>query len=355
MTRFKECLLHIGTEKTGTTTLQSFLGANRAKLAKHGFFVPASLSPYQAVANHQRLTTFSLRESNLGDDLRRAAGLSSSEDVQSHRAKVRADFIAELSQEKPSAERLLLSNEHCHSRLVFLDEVETLRDFIMEFAEKVIVVVYLRPQHQLAISLYNQALRAGYYDIGILPSFSTTERRWVERRYFDYWDLLSRWSAVFGRANIRPNIFEVNRLVNRSIIDDFLKVLDLSDETLIRPTDRNKSLSAGAQPAMNALNRYARSGRMSITPRLRARAIALLEALSNDEGVLPSRSEVTAFYRQFAEGNELVRKNYYPDQAALFELDFSRYPEKAVEPVSETDSLIETLTAVLSDSSLLKG
>ena len=34
-----KAVLHIGTHKTGTTTIQSFLGANREKLRKQGIFL----------------------------------------------------------------------------------------------------------------------------------------------------------------------------------------------------------------------------------------------------------------------------------------------------------------------------
>jgi len=43
--------LHIGTEKTGTTSIQEFLRINRANLNSAGIYVPCSLGP----SNHQWL------------------------------------------------------------------------------------------------------------------------------------------------------------------------------------------------------------------------------------------------------------------------------------------------------------
>ncbi len=352
--RFERCVLHIGTEKTGTTSLQSFLALNRRRLAGGGFFVPTSLSPRQAIANHERLTTFSLREGKLGDDLRQSAGLATVDDVHAHRRKVRDEFLSEIGNAAPLPSTLLLSNEHCHSRLIHADEVETLRDFLRAFADTVQVIVYLRPQHQLAISLYNQALRVGYHDINALPDFSGTERRWVERRYFDYNDLLSRWSAVFGRANIRPRIFDTARFANGSVTDDFMGVIGVADPALVRPKDINKSFSADVQPALNALNRYWKSGRTGTTPKIRARAVGLLESLSRGGAAQPARADALAFYAQFAGGNELVRKEYFPDRAALFDDDFSRYPEAPAPSVSEAESLVQVLSAILASDSPLK-
>ena len=42
---FKKCILHIGMEKTGTTSIQSFLALNREELLRRGLFMPISLTP----------------------------------------------------------------------------------------------------------------------------------------------------------------------------------------------------------------------------------------------------------------------------------------------------------------------
>src|ERR1700722_198148 len=204
---FDKCILHMGTEKTGTTTLQKFLGVNRLALADRGYFVPTSLSPYQVLANHERLTTLSLETGKLNDDLRRAAGLASVEDVIAHKINVRDDLDAEIRCCNCIPPNLLLTNEHCHSRLTSDDEVRTLRNFLFEFVEDVKLIVYLRPQHELATSLYDQALKAGYADIEVLPYLERKKTRWVERKYFDYDDLTSRWSRVFGIDKLKPRIF----------------------------------------------------------------------------------------------------------------------------------------------------
>src|ERR1700684_2608387 len=81
VTKFDNCILHIGTEKTGTTTLQRYLALNRDEFLKQGYFIPASLSPYPDLSNHERLTTYALNPIKTSDDLRIAAGLKSSDEV----------------------------------------------------------------------------------------------------------------------------------------------------------------------------------------------------------------------------------------------------------------------------------
>ena len=42
--RFKSCVLHIGTEKTGSTAIQHYLIENRHRLSRHGVLFPVAAS-----------------------------------------------------------------------------------------------------------------------------------------------------------------------------------------------------------------------------------------------------------------------------------------------------------------------
>src|ERR1051325_314622 len=205
--KFRECILHIGTEKTGTTSLRSFLAINREKLLANGIFVPRSLSPYAKLANHERITTFALDIRKVRDDLRIAANVTTEDAVNQHRIAVIEGLEREILSIPTTDHLLLLSNEHCHSRLVELDEVLRLKEFLSRYARKQTVVVYLRPQHELAASLYDQALRAGYYDVPLPPVFGPDVREWVNRKYFDYGDLIKRWTHVFSKEDSPPRAF----------------------------------------------------------------------------------------------------------------------------------------------------
>jgi hypothetical protein len=346
--RFAQCILHIGTEKTGTTSLQNFLGANRAALLRAGVFVPASLSPYDLVANHERLTTFALADEKLNDDLRVAAKIGSVAEVAAHRAGIAQalrDEIARLPADRPIEERtLLLSNEHCQSRLVEVAEVARLKTFLAEFVREVKVVVYLRPQHELAVSLYDQALKSGYADISVLPDFSGRTPRWVSRAYFDYGDLMERWAQVFGKDNVDLRIYSKTAMVNGSVIDDFVAKLGLDADSLVYDKNSNVSMSADRQLAMNAVNRLARARNQPLSAELRSSLIDQFQQISRGPGRRPTRQEAEAFYLSFALSNEKVRATFMPERDSLFEPDFSAYPDSA-EPANEVEALAATIIA----------
>ena len=71
---FKKCILHIGTEKTGSTTIQEYLKSNRDALAKHGAYHPiaadtehSSQWEFVAVVHHAPWTQDTGRELGIID------------------------------------------------------------------------------------------------------------------------------------------------------------------------------------------------------------------------------------------------------------------------------------------------
>ncbi len=341
---FSKCYLHIGTEKTGTTTLQTFLGENRSVLRDRGYYVPVTLSPYRVLANHERLTTFALDNLKLTDDLRLAAGVKSASDVDLHREVVGAAFRDEVTGLDNAPRYLVLSNEHCHSRLTTDEEVSRLHGLLAEYCNETEVIVYLRPQHELATSLYTQAMRAGYFDIAILPEF--TERgsgTWVGRQYFDYDDLTQRWARVFGLVNIKPHIYSRSELFSGNVVLDFLHIIGCPLQGINPPSDRNQSISAQLQAVLNVVNRYSHQNPGSIPPAWRAKFLNLLEVSSTAPGSKPLRSDAIRFYQEFSASNEQVRRNFFRTRMSLFTVDFASYPEKTGEQTSELDAMVKLI------------
>jgi hypothetical protein len=319
---------------------------NSAQLYERGFFVPASLSPYPTSANHERLTTISLQSDKLNDNLRVAAGIKTQDDVLFHRIEVERLFRAELDALGNLPRTLLLSNEHCHSRLTAEEDVKSLYSFLQQFSDQFEIIVYIRPQHELAISLYDTAIKVGYRDIDMLPNFSGGERQWTEKRYFDYDALMSRWCRVFGESSLHPIIFARDELKNKNIIHDFFDYIGCDISNLAVPPNENVGLSTLFQVALNAINRSCASSKLNLTPRQRTRLIELFQNKSRGgKGQRPSRSDAMAFFASFAESNEKVRSRFFPERANLFEVNFDGYPEHRKD-VNEVDVLAECVYTI---------
>ena len=324
------------------------MSLNRLPLLQHGFFIPKSLSPYASIANHERLTTMALQTEKLSDDIRIAAGLRTQHDVEQHRYSVMQAFKNELSELSQDDLVLVLSNEHCQSRLVCDEEVRRLQELLDPFCESVNVIVYLRPQHELATSLYNQALKAGHSDISILPDFQSPGGRWVERRYFDYHDLTCRWTKVFGDCGLTPRIFDRRHLLNNSIIQDFHELIGCGISDLEMPQDVNKNMSADLQSVLNLINVFCKKFPSELDPSLRAKVIATFEKLSTGAEQRPSRSDAQAFFAKFAGSNCLVKDRYFPDRSTLFETDFDNYPRHQQSSPDQADDAVRLILRLIS-------
>jgi hypothetical protein len=346
--RIKKCILHIGTEKTGTTSLQMFLGINRRRLLERGFSVPVSLSPYPVLANHEKLTVIALDRAKLKDDLRVGAKLATIQDVEDYRVRVRENLSRELNelthQPNLAPSTLLLSNEHCHSRLVTREEVRYLKNFLSEFVEEVRIIVYLRPQHEVAISLFDQALKAGYYDIDVLPNFEGLRSRWVDRIYFEYDALLSRWAEEFGRDNIVVRLYSKRDLGGGGVIQDFMTAIGFDDGEFQLPANENVSLSVECQTVLNAINRYISSQPAVASETLRRhKLVSALASISSGSGIKPKREEAVRFFRSFVGSNEKVRQIFFPASETLFRPEFDSFPVDAPAKVDEIDAAVRVI------------
>jgi hypothetical protein len=302
------------------------------------------------LANHERLTTYALDETKTRDDRRVAAGVRTALAVEEHRAEVQRAFVAELRSLPTLNGLMLLSNEHCHSRLVDLSEVLRLRNFLEQFVEKIKILVYIRPQHELATSLYDQALRAGYFDISILPDFEHATGQWVTRRYFDYADLLERWSGVFSPEDINVRIFSDADLLGGEVITDVMTQIDCKVDGFERPPRQNTSIGGDYQPVLNAINRISAQKNLGMDAHLRNRLADELRALSRLPSLQPSRSEARRFFQQFEAGNEQVRLTYRPERKRLFNPEFSKLPEMLPSLAPDLDLLVETIINLVAES-----
>jgi len=304
----KRCILHIGTEKTGTTTLQAHLANNRLALEKMGFIYPSSLGRMA----HVRMVTHAMDDDHI-DDQRKRLNVTTCQQIAAHRCEVEAALKQEV-RTAPSDSVLLLSSEHCHSRLNRKSEVQRLRDLLAPYCSEFQIVVYLRPQHELAVSRYSTALRVGFADFEMIPTVNHLPP------LYDYGALLDRWSAVFGNAEITPRIYAADEMKNGDVCSDFLDLIGIAQDHSPFAQPANKSLSADAQIFLNQMNK--RLGNAQI----RGDIARLIERVSSGPSLLPGRREAEQFYQLFAEGNERVRRKWFPHRTSLFEPHFEEYP-----------------------------
>lgn len=309
----RQCILHIGTEKTGSTSIQNVMAALREQLPALGFAYPEA----PGSRNHTRLALYAA-------DSKRTKAMARREnrkggDAEAVTEQLPEDLEKELSALPAGVHTVIFSNEHCHSRLTNVEAVQRLKELLDPFFDRFRIVVYLRRQDELAVSRYSTMLRTGGFIREVLPMNLT------RMFYFQYDGMLDRWSEVFGRQSVEPRLFGRDNFVDGDLIRDFFSVAGLPKlEVPAETTTRNPSLIPAAQEFLLQFNRMYEHAKELGRP---AWIGEFMNANFAGPSRMPPRSDALRFCAAFDEGNERIRAEYFPRRRTLFSKDFNRYPE----------------------------
>ena len=200
-------LLHIGSHKTATTSLQHFCALNRSALKTHGFFYPRSRDSAYVFNGLASAIAFG-KQAETAQFLRQARAQAQAENC--HTVVISAESFYAMTaffidvqghdrsvQDYWGNERLLIGRvkEGCEG----YDEVH--------------IACYLRPQDDLASSLYNQFVK----------SVVGTERSYEDfmigiKSLFDYDRHIRLWEEIFGGQAVTVKNFAAGDF---NIVKDF--------------------------------------------------------------------------------------------------------------------------------------
>lgn len=330
-----DCILHVGTEKTGTTSLQRFLAMNVGNFAGKAVWVPKTLvwqadgGPY----NHALLSTASHLSTSEPDDLQQQLGLMSMTSVREHRRSVESAIKAERVQLGFDPKYMIVSNEHIQSRLRTDADLTYAKGLLEPFCSSFRVVVYLRSQSELARSLAVSAVRNGALEYRPIPDFLTAngfdDVLGVDYGYFDYYELLQRLERVFGPEALTVRIYESSELEGNDIISDFFHALNLDIDRMPRPGRENTSLNREAVLFLIKLNRFLQSKPRG--PIIRQRVLDLFSESHQAVSESAVYADIKTFMSKFAGPNESVRAKWFPTRKNLF---YEKVPKICTAPGS---------------------
>ena len=326
------CILHIGTEKTGTTALQTALSNQREYLSENG--VCYAKAPGELNCRSLAAAFTSLGER---DDYKLKYGLTEPEEFANWRQKLLGEIRNEITTERNRCHTYILSSEHFSSKIIRNADVTDFAEYLRNEFEDIQVVCYLRRQDLMATSRINEGLRAGFpqrwfpkvSDNGTLPAL------------YDYQTLIKRWSVAFGESAIKLRTFERSKLIGGSVVADFSETqlgvpLKQADHAM-----SNLSLSFTAQVALMMFNQgMGIESRLHVAKHRQALAKYLEKVAPGSDGK-PSRSRALSFYEHFREGNSLLAKLYF-QRDHLFDERFDDYPE--LEPKRDIESAASLLS-----------
>jgi hypothetical protein len=319
-------VLHIGVEKTGTTTIQTFCARNRDALRAQGVLYPEGLGSN----NHVALAAATGRFEHIRH-IGPTEGWQHPDDQARFKVEVAAKLEAAASRAR--GQTILLSSEHLTSRLGD-PQVAALAEMLAPLAEVVDVVVYLRRQDDLLLSLYSTYIKSG----------GTKDRAWLSQVFWlDFDAHLRRWEAAFGADRITVRLYPPEG----PLIDDFFAAAGLpvvADGAM--PDRLNRSLDARNMLLLKAINARAAAWDSRGYMPERAELVGFLERRSTGAPPSMSLGERQEFLARFAEGNERVRARYFPERTALFD---PPPPGETGEQAAGFDDAIDLAVEIWSD------
>lgn len=235
--------IHIGTHKTGTSSIQTALAR-----ASAGTTVPPLIYPdIGRLGDGHHAWPWALRQVNEQSDF----------------AAIASAF---LEQYDPDRRYIISSEEFSFLTPKFIREIKyCFKDIDVR------IICYLRRRSDFLISEYKQhVLMMNTRFTGSVFSFYARKGMHSRLRYFS---LLENWASIFGRDKIIPAVYDRDLFPNKDIMTDLLELLGV-EGTLTEPAqDVNRSLSDGATAILRGLNN------LELTPPERGRLIDKLRSL----------------------------------------------------------------------------
>jgi len=297
--------VHIGTEKTGTTTLQSMANSNRPVLASHGLLYP--LAPGKQ--NHAGLAVYALKSGGR-PGLRYTARLRGDDDVAAYRQSVMTRLREEIFDS--GCPRVLLSNEHLSSRLRNTDAVLRLVEGLRTISDDIRVLIYLRPQYELVVSSYSTSVKSG-------RATPIRLERSAHEHYYNYDKILELWEKAVGIENIQVRRFLPREFVGGTLISDFFTALGMAVPAELEvPGPRNRSLDANTLEFLRIVNENMPKFVDGDINEARAEILAGLQRISSGAKFMVSGAALAEIDTTFATSNQAVAERYFPGGGPLF-------------------------------------
>ena len=276
-------ILHIGSQKTGTTAIQGFLKSQQAELQDHGLHF---LEAGRTNIAHNSV----LRHINNGQA-----------------EAIAAEMVAEV-QAQPDKCSVISSEMFFRPGFAqfFADH------FPASLREETKVLVYLRRQDKYAEAMYKQRVKNGRYQ-GSPSEYA------AEHVNLDYMLTLAQYALAFGHRNIIVRPFERSHFPGGDVLRDFASHASLSDELFdtYAASGANATLSREISEQLGVLNR---SGQDVNTREIIRHIIRTNPPDAFRSGDCYSLVERLRIAVKYAASNDALRRAFCPELPELFDM-----------------------------------
>jgi hypothetical protein len=301
-------VLHIGTEKTGTTSIQEFLRINIERYLSKGVFVPSFLGH----SNHSLLPAIAYKDER-NDDLSLAYALHDSQS----RASRRRDTIALLQQSAQTYPQhtVVISSEHLQSRLTDPEELQRLHDLLAPIYSSIQILLYIRKPIDTAISSLSTGIKCGKTATRIPPPSDPYIQNLCMHR-----QTVERWATTFGLSNITVRLFSRQHFKDGDLLRDFAAASAIPfDDDLAIPPRTNEKLGFDGLRFLGLINEQVPYIAQDRFNPLRANLVSLFEShFCESPEYAPSQQEITSYADHYRESDEWIRLHFFAHLPALW-------------------------------------
>lgn len=217
-------ILHIGQQKTGSTSLQRFLYDNYDALLKHKILYPRSLGTEHYKQHH----IFKYRDNLLDESL-----------------KLKEKLESEIK--RSNANVVIISDENLFFGIRI--NKNNIVNFLRSIFDEIEILIYLRRQDLHAPSHYQQS------QLGLVTrTFDDWIEHAIDSGYYDYYNVLKSWKDSIPEAKF--TIKPLTNLVRKDIRYDISRTLGIKHHTLLfkKSQNLNESVDWSIIPILRCFN-----------------------------------------------------------------------------------------------------
>ena len=311
--RVKQTILHIGLEKTGTTSIQHLLWENREALRAQGIFIPSTVN----AGNNFHLAIASYSEFR-ADGLTKQLGIFNQNDLENFRSKKLDDLSAEFINSE--CDRAIISSEHFQSRLTKKADLVLLRRILQEAGfENFKVLLYLRDPLKITMSHHGMAIKKG---IAVEPDFYRPDHPRISQ-ILSFKNTIATWREVFDEISVK--LYPEGK-GPQALLEDFVSETQIHPDTMdwSKREPRNVNLSQTALQILNQLNHESDIIRMLSQDRW---LFNKFEMKFPGKGITPDAKLIQSFDQHFEREFKDIQSQFFPERSRLFESEWATTPQ----------------------------
>ena len=306
-----ELILHIGTEKTGTTSIQVMLHSHHDELLKEGVLIPQSMFK----PSHIQFTVCAF-EDEPEHNIWKAVGLRDEAGFTKHCTKVINRIKEEINDYNPK--KIIISDEHINIYLDSEKRLSRFKELCDEIGVVTSVIIYLRRQDEFRLAMLSEGVKRNNPMLidpnYILPCYPDIPYR------FNYLQIVDKFASLFGKEKIVIRIYDRKSLVSHDICSDFLALTGLKLKyDASKHIIKNRSVDARIIVHISCLFQFLQRIKLGSTI-IKNFIVDVCEIKYRGQKIWLGLDRHVAFMRQFEMiNNELCRK-YLKNQDGQGEL-----------------------------------